>query len=138
MMSKYWIILFYCLLQVNCSQKIITLKNLGGYWEIDRVEKDGEILKQYNFNAFIEYFQIKDSIGFRMKLKPSFAGKYTGNLEKNYFRITPLDSEHLKIDYKNSKLKDEFLQEVTSERITISNTNGITYFYKKYIPIQLP
>lgn len=137
-MTKFWLITLCSFLLANCTTKEINLKYLNGYWEIDRVEKNGKLLKQYNYNEFIEYFQLTDSVGFRMKLKPSFIGKFSGNLEKNTFKIQSItNSENLKIIYTTQNLKEEFFDEITDKVLEISNANGLTYYYKKYTPIDL-
>ena len=137
MMNKNWIICLISLLILGCTQKEINIENLNGYWEIDRVEKDGKIVKQYNFNAFIEYFQVENNSGFRMKLKPSFVGKFSSNLQKSYFSLEKITTESIHINYKKAELQDEELITATPNKIVISNTTGLTYYYKKYTPISL-
>ncbi len=135
-MNKFFLLLISYILLSSCTKQI-RLESLNGYWEIDCVENNGEILKQYKFNEFIEYFQLSDSIGFRMKLKPSFIGKFTGNLEKIPFKINKVTDHNLEIDYQSPLLKNEFLLEATNDVIAISNHEGLTYFYKKYTPITI-
>ncbi len=137
-MNKFWLLYLFSCIALSCSKTGINTDYLNGYWEIDRVEKDGKLLKQYNFNAFIEYFQVENNEGFRMKLKPSFVGKFSGNLQKTYFSLEKTTPENIKIDYNKAELLDEELQKATATEIVISNSEGLTYYYKKYTPISLP
>lgn len=139
MKYKIWLLALCNLLIISCSPpKEIQLDQLNGYWEIDRVEKEGVILKQYNYNEYIEYFQLKDSVGFRLKLKPSFIGKFSSNLEKVTFLIRENEAHQVLIDYQSKLLKEEAIKELTSTTFALKNEDGLTYFYKKYEPIKLP
>ena len=60
------------ILLYSCKQNVTEqdINKINGYWEIKKVVlKDGE-KKDYKVNETIDYFQLKDSKGFRQKVMP--------------------------------------------------------------------
>ena len=47
------------------------LNNLNGYWQIEKVEIERDSVIEYGLSPYIDYIEVKDSVGFRRKLKPS-------------------------------------------------------------------
>jgi len=112
------------------------LKNLSGYWQIEKVEIEKDSVIEYNLSQYIDYIEINDSIGFRKKLKPKIDGsfikasndseKITAKIEENsliLYYFTPFD-----------KWKEEVL-EATEEELVILNRDDKKYYYKKYEPL---
>ena len=57
---------------VSCKSDVKTtdLEKLNGYWEIKEVTlADGET-KDYKVNETIDFFEVKDKVGFRQKVMP--------------------------------------------------------------------
>lgn len=133
-----YIICSFTLLFWRCeSNKTIALKNLNGYWEIEKVISRNGSEKQYKFNEFIDFFKIEpDSSGYKTKLKPNFKGTYQGNQVKQFFKINVSAKNHLLINYKvHQNTWSETLVEVNAKRLIITNNEGTSYIYKRFKPI---
>ena len=65
---------------VSCNQKEIDLSNLQGYWEITKAENQEGKSKEFPFNETVDYIVLKDSIGFRKKVKPLYNGNFKEEL----------------------------------------------------------
>ena len=61
---------------------------INGYWEIENVYKNGELLKEFKINQRIDFFKINNDLsGYRKKLKPNFDGTYTSSNDKLNFQL---------------------------------------------------
>ncbi len=135
-------ILYYiCLLLffLNCNtSKEISIDFVNGYWEIDNVVTLDGLEKPYKFNAFVDYFNIKnDSTGFRKKLKPSFKGVYKGNNILQSFKVIKRGNA-IFFHYKNQYASwEEQLIEASSNRIIFQSKEKVNYIYKPFTPITI-
>ncbi|MDR9457453.1 MAG: hypothetical protein RI572_08585 [Salegentibacter sp.] len=111
------------------------IKYIDGYWEIDKVELPGDSVMEYSINENIDYFEIKDSIGFRKKLQPQFDGSYKTNDDAEELRIK-IENDSLRLYYKTpfDEWKETLLQ-ADEEKMSILNKDGIIYHYKKFTPL---
>lgn len=124
-------VLLSCSKQAPEEQK----KFISGYWEIEKVEFPGDSIMEYKINENIDYFEIKDSIGFRKKMRPQFDGSYitSDNAEEIILKI---EDDSLRLYYKTPFDEwKETLLEANEERMSIKNREGIVYHYKKYTPL---
>lgn len=90
---------------------------------------------EYKINENIDYFEIKDSIGFRKKMRPQFDGSYitSDNAEEIILKI---EDDSLRLYYKTPFDEwKETLLEANEEKMSIQNREGIVYHYKKYTPL---
>ncbi len=123
----------------SCIQKTsqIELKNLSGYWEIEKVILENGTNKDYSINETIDFFEIKNDSGFRKKVTPQFNGKYLVNnvFEKINIKV---ENENVFIVYKTSysNWKEEII-ELTKEKLVLKNDSNVEYHYKKSIPFSL-
>lgn len=92
---------------MGCTPKIVEedLKNLNGYWEIEKVTFPNGETKDYSVSTTIDYIELKDGGGFRKKVQPRFNGTFE----------TSNDAEFLK--WCNTKM-------VLNSAITMPITNG--------------
>lgn len=137
-MKKQFILLFAIILIQACSKPnpAQQLKNLNGYWEIEKVVTLYNKEVNYNFNATIDYIELKDSIGFRTKVTPQLDGTF---IENNN------DPEVIKPQFLNDSLYlyystpfDNWIETVLvadGEKLVVKNQNNLIYTYKKYKPI---
>ena len=137
-MKRYILNTIFILLVTGCkvsTENSIDLQFLSGYWEIDSVITANGDEKKYNFNAFIDYFETKDSIGFRYKVEPKLNGNYKSNFQKiKYKLVTKKDT--IDIQYKtSSKTITDKLFLATDQKLGIKTDNGSLYYYRKYSPI---
>ncbi|MCP9200912.1 lipocalin family protein [Gramella sp. GC03-9] len=111
------------------------LKNLNGYWMIEKVELENDSVVEFSLSQYVDYIEIEDSVGFRKKLQPQFGGKYlaTDDAEKLKYRI---EDDRLILSY--STAFDSWEEEVltaSEEELVVRNEDEKTYYYKKYEPI---
>ncbi len=124
---------------ISCNQKVSQkeIKNLNGYWEIEKVILENGTNKDYSINETIDFFEIKNDSGFRKKVTPQFNGKYLVNdvFEKIKIKI---ENENVFVVYKTSysNWKEEII-ELTKEKLVLKNDSNVEYHYKKSIPFSL-
>ena len=75
---KKLILLFSIFTLISCSDNDPQeqLKNLNGYWQIEKVEIENDSVVEYSLSQYIDYIEINDSVGFRKKLKPKIDGGF--------------------------------------------------------------
>jgi hypothetical protein len=124
---------------VSCNQKISQkeLKNLSGYWEIEKVILEDGTNRDYSINETIDFFEIKNDSGFRKKVAPQFNGKYLVNDVFEKIKIKT-DNNGVFIVYNTSysNWKEEII-ELTKEKLVLKNDSNVEYHYKKSIPFSL-
>jgi pectate lyase len=129
----------FLLLLVACQNKISEqeLSLLNGYWEIDKVTLANGQIKEYKVNTTVDYIELKDLSGYRKKVYPKFDGSFDTSNDAEYFTI--LDKkDHFEIYYK-SELSEwvEILNTLDENTFTVTNTENITYNYKRFKPISV-
>tara|TARA_R110002050_G_scaffold118625_2_gene236104 strand:- start:10170 stop:10589 length:420 start_codon:yes stop_codon:yes gene_type:complete len=132
-------IIFLALLSFACSQKVTQeqLNLLNGYWEIEKVTfADGQT-KEYTVNESIDYIQINGLKGFRKKVKPTFEGTYITNDDAEFFTLFKKEDTYI-IQYK-TEVSDwtETLKTISNDNFSVTNSENITYTYKRYEPINI-
>lgn len=135
------VITFFLLgiLLYSCKQNVTEqdINKINGYWEIKKVVlKDGE-KKDYKVNETIDYFQLKDSKGFRQKVMPQLDGTYKTNDIKETISISNEEGNYF-INYSTSygKWKEEII-EIKDSILVLKNKDDIEYNYKRYQPFSL-
>ena len=80
---------FVIFLVFSCTSKVTKeeISKLNGYWEIQQVKMATGETKDYKVNETIDYFEIKNNIGFRQKVMPQFNGKFLTNGIKENIKI---------------------------------------------------
>ncbi len=135
------IVLFFLILFsfISCNQKVSQkeLKNLNGYWEIEKVILENGTNRDYTINETIDFFEIKNDTGFRKKVAPQFNGKYLVNDVFEKIKIkTENDAVFIVYITSYSNWKEEII-ELTKERLVVKNDSNVEYHYKKSIPFSL-
>jgi len=135
------VITFFLLgiLLYSCKQNVTEqdINKINGYWEIKKVVlKDGE-KKDYKVNETIDYFQLKDSKGFRQKVMPQLDGTYKTNDIKETISISNEEGNYF-INYSTSygKWKEEII-EIKDSILVLKNKDDLEYNYKRYQPFSL-
>lgn len=136
---KYSIIICLLLL-VSCSSTIKKedLNSLNGYWEIEKVTTKNNETKVYEVNTTVDFIKLnQDLSGTRQKVLPQVDGTYITNFDSETFIITNEENTYT-LEYKN-KLSEwnETLNQISSNHFSVTNTDGITYYYKRYTPIDV-
>lgn len=123
----------------SCQQEIKQedISNLNGYWEIKEVKKaDGE-KKEYKVNETIDFFEVKNNVGFRQKVMPQFDGTFKTNDIKESIKI--IDSNKIYfIQYTTDygKWKEQII-ELKDSTLVLKNKDNLEYTYKKFKPFSL-
>ncbi len=131
------ILLLLNLFITSCNKQntSIDITAFNGYWEIDKVITSSGKETNYGFNEYVDFFNTKDSLGFRNKVKPQFGGKYLSNNQQINYRInTKNDSVFL--TYQNAFTSwSDYVISANNKQICIQNKEGISYYYRPYTPI---
>jgi len=127
----------------GCSTKIDEqdIKQLNGYWEIEKVTFADGVTKEFNVNPAIDYIELKGLEGFRKKVYPKFDGTFETTDDAEYFIIAKVDDK-IEIRYKPSITLDtrmfsraETLIQLSDSQFSVINSDTITYTYKRFQPI---
>lgn len=113
------------------------LKQINGFWEINKViTKEGKTV-DYEPNTTIDYFQLNDNKGFRQKVSPTLYGKFQSNSVKEDFQIVDSVGKFF-IKYKTpfAQWKEEVIN-IENNKLEIENEIGNVYIYTRYEPISL-
>ncbi len=128
------IILISTNLLISCSKNNPKeqFANLSGYWEIKKVETPYGKKVEYKINESIDYINLKDSTGYRVKVLPRIDGKFTTNKDKEQIRVQ-IENDSLRMYYTTPY--DEWMETVLKadgEELKVKNSLGAVYTYKKY------
>lgn len=129
--------LLLVLILIGCNQKVTTddIDYLNGYWEIEKVTFPDGNSKEYTVNATIDYIELDGLKGFRKKVQPKFDGSFSTSNDAEFFVVVE-KPETLEIHYKNELSEwSETLIEISENNFSVSNSDGITYNYKRFQPI---
>lgn len=136
---KRIISIFTFLLLVSCQSEIKKedLSKLNGYWEIKEVSMPSGERKDYKVNETIDYFQVKNDVGFRQKVMPRFDGKFGTNDIKEEIKIIEKDA-HFFIEFKTNygKWQEEIIT-IADSTLVLKNKEELIYEYKRHIPFSL-
>ena len=136
---KRIISIFTFLLLVSCQSEIKKedLSKLNGYWEIKEVSMPSGEKKDYKVNETIDYFQVKNDVGFRQKVMPRFDGKFGTNGIKEEIKIIEKDA-HFFIEFKTNygKWQEEIIT-IKDSTLILKNKEELIYEYKRHIPFSL-
>ena len=127
--------LLFCLciiINLGCQKNNeIFIKHLNGYWEIEKVILPSGEEHVYNYNEFIDYFNVNDSLkGFRKKLKPTLDGTFEASNDAEAF-VLKIEQDSLNIYYHTnfSNWKETILF-ANEKELKIINTERNIYKYK--------
>lgn len=136
---KHLFAMLVILLSLSCTKKQeINIEHINGHWEIKKVILSSGQEHEYNFNAFIDYIEISDSLtGFRKKLKPTLDGKFETSTDAEQF-IVKIEHDSVNMYYHTnfSDWKETVLLASENE-LKIINKDKNIYIYKPYEPLNL-
>ena len=111
-------------------------QQLNGYWEIVQAQNPYGKNVIYSINPTIDYIELRDSLGFRKKLKQSVGDNYQ----------TSKDMEKFKVRFQNDTLKlvyhtlysdwEEAVLRLNDSLMLIKNESDFLYTYKRVKPIE--
>lgn len=132
-------LLLITLVLISCHSKVNKkdLSKVNGYWEIKKVVQENGETKDYKINETIDYFELKNTQGFRQKVMPQFDGKYKTNGIQENIKIIDKDNEYY-IEYATPYGKwQEQIVEVKDSTLILRTKNKIEYQYKRFTPFSL-
>lgn len=138
-MRKLLVALICTLFVVSCQNEDPgqQLKYLDGYWEIKKVEVSKDSVKEYQFNANVDFFEIENMKGYRKKVRPQFNGTFqvTGDVEKLEVKI---EDKHLYLYYSTpyDSWREKVLR-IEEDLLEIENEQGLIYHYTRFIPLSI-
>lgn len=135
-MMRIPIIILFAITLLSCSKDPSeNLQYLDGYWEIKKVERNGETIVEYRFNENVDFFEINDMKGIRKKVKPQLDGTY----------LVTDDSENIEVKIEDDRLYiyyttafdtwREKVNTLTENNLELENEDGIIYHYQRYTPL---
>jgi len=112
------------------------LKNLNGYWQIEKVEIEKDSVIEYSLSQYIDFIEIKDSTGLRKKLKPKIDGGFIKVSNDSENITAKIENNSLILYYSTpfAEWKEEVL-EATKEELVILNKEDKKYYYQRYEPL---
>lgn len=121
----------------NNSQQISDeemIKNLNGYWKIEKVERPQfNDIKEYKFSNYAEYIELyPDMEGFRVKLQPQLDSTFKRSSNAETF-VVKREKDSIKMHYKTPM--DEWTETLVSlekDEFSVRNKKGFTYTYKRF------
>ena len=128
------LLVVFALISCHSNVKNEDIKKLNGYWEIKTVTLENGATKDYKINETIDYFEIKDNLGFRQKVMPQFDGKFKTNDIKEAIKIIEKGNVFF-IEYstKYGKWKEEIIT-IEDSTLVLKNKENLEYTYKKFKP----
>ena len=138
-MKKIVFILLLFLIVTSCNQTITKqdIEKINGYWEIEKVILPDGTKKDYTVNETIDYFEIKNNVGFRKKVTPQLNGTYLIN--NQFEKIAILESDKktfILYTTKYTKFKEQII-EIHDSTLVLKNDRNVEYHYKKPIPFSI-
>lgn len=121
---------------ISCNKTISEsdIKELNGYWEIEKAEMpDGEI-KEYKINTIVDYFEIENNKGFRQKAMPQVNGEYLTNEVQESIEIVEIDGKTIMKYHTDFADWQEQLITISKDELVVQNEHDIKYYYKRPIP----
>ena len=110
---------------------------LNGYWEIQSVKKEGQLIKKYPFSNTIDYFYVKDLEGYRKKVTPQSDGRFMVTLHQANLNITKENGEFTLRYLNKNKTYFEKIKKIDSQQLIILDKEGYIYKYNRYTPIEI-
>jgi hypothetical protein len=133
-----FVIFFFSFIVFTACDKadnIQNLEKLNGYWEIEKVEKDGDLIKSYTLNETIDYFYVKDSVGFRKKVKPQLDGTFLTNEVEQTFKIYTKESI-TSIHYGTIWNRNNEIIWQLQDSILILKDQKTKFYFKRHLPLR--
>ncbi|SDL27224.1 hypothetical protein SAMN04488034_10323 [Salinimicrobium catena] len=135
-MKKLILLLVLAIVSTACHQQSDEEKinNLNGYWEIKKAELPEGITKEFKFSELVDYIQVENGEGFRMKVRPQLGGSFiTSKDRENFEAKVENDSINLYYTTPYNSWKETVISSEENE-LKVINPRGIIYTYKRFTP----
>jgi hypothetical protein len=138
-MLKRVAVVFLVIILSSCGQSPEDyVQHLEGYWEIQQVKKDNQIIKEYKISTTVDYFEVnEDRTGFRKKVAPNLEGKFIVTQHESPFELKIEDNRlHIYYTVNNVEFKETIVK-ASEEELIITNQEQVLYIYKPYQKITI-
>ncbi|WP_034920546.1 lipocalin family protein [Gillisia sp. CAL575] len=137
-MMRLSIVLILMILFTSCNNKPgENLDHINGYWGIEKVEFTKDSIRDFKINEIVDYIEIIDSLGFRVKVKPQFDGTYIPAGEPEKINVT-IEENKVSLNYSTAFNNwKEVIVASKEDELSLKNERGIIYHYKRYKPLKL-
>ena len=133
---KKIILLVFSVTIISCLEDN-KIEFLNGYWEIESVKKEGQLIRKYPFSNTIDYFYINELEGYRKKVTSQSNGRFMVTLHQVDLTISKEKGEYI-LRYPNrNKTYFESIKEIDSQQLIILDKEGYIYRYNRYIPLEV-
>jgi len=113
---------------------IKNIKYINGYWEISKVIKNGQVIKNYDFNGTVDFYFLDDkNQGYRKKVKPIINGSFDISMHQMVLKIKE-DKKNLYLVYGENEEYSETLIKLDSMILITKNNDGRIFEYKRFYP----
>lgn len=131
---KYSIsIILASLLFTACGSSVTesSLKNLNGYWEVQKVEFPNGSEKTLPPSETHDYYEFKQNKGFRKKVMPLVTGNYLVNDLKDEFVVVEKEGEYY-MNYKTFlSAWSEQIKSIDKDQLVLESEEHYLYYYKR-------
>ncbi|MCM4154448.1 lipocalin family protein [Gramella sp. AN32] len=134
-MKRISLLLLFLFISCGKNSPEEMLQYIDGYWQIEKVEVEKDSVVEFGLSQYVDFIEIKDSLGFRKKLQPKLDG---GFLKTN-------SEENIKIDIRGEQLFfqystpfntwEEEILETSPDVLVTKNKEGKIYYYKRFEPL---
>ena len=116
-----------CTTSVNQS----SLKNLNGYWEVEKVVFPDGSEKILPPSETHDYYEFKQNKGFRKKVTPLVTGNYLVNDLKDEFVVVQKEGG-FSMNYKTFLSKwSEQIKSIDADHLVLESEEHYQYYYKR-------
>ena len=108
-----------------------SLKNLNGYWEVEKVKFPDGSEKILPPSETHDYYEYKNQKGFRKKVTPLVTGNYLVNDLKDEFVVVQKE-DGFSMNYKTFLSKwSEQIKSIDSDQLILESEEHYQYYYKR-------
>ena len=133
---KKIILLVFSVIIISCLEDN-KIELLNGYWEIESVKKEGQLIRKYPFSNTIDYFYINELEGYRKKVTSQSNGRFMVTLHQADLTISKEKGEYILRYPDRNKTYFESIKEIDSQQLIILDKEGYIYRYNRYIPLEV-
>lgn len=127
--------LLFILIAFSCRKEPVEIKNIAGYWEIEKVIAPGKEKKEYKINETFDHFSISGNGGVRSKVQPQFDGTFLVNNQPENFTVEMQNGSTI-LNYATpfATWKEQVVK-LEDSALVIKNSEDIEFYYKRTGPI---
>ena len=125
------------LFMVSCGQEteVTDPSLINGYWTIEKVVFPDGSEREYTLSPTIDYFELRDTMGFRKKVQPQLDGTYITSDDAINFDLQVSEGQYHMIYRNETESWREKLSALDSLKMILVSDGKITYHYTRFQPL---